>query len=580
MTFIRRRWPILLVLAAVAVSAVIQLWWLDRFRVGFPLDVDEAGYIAFSLSLQDGLHQTGLDGFWSAWEAQTGFGPLLPLVSLPVYELFGASPMSAFATQSVFLVLLVLSTYGVARRLAPPSYSALAAVVVAAMPIVVDYSRSYQFALPAGALFAASTYALLASEGLSRRGWSMGWGVLLGLTALTRVMMVAFIPFQLAAAVWLAWSRKSGSRRWWNLGFAVAAMLATAATWFANSWSSVLDYLTGFGYGSSSHSYGPGHSVLSTSFWTQELTDALRIDLYLPLAGLLAAALTVGLLIAMQRLRAASGRHELRSLLDRWARDDAAVVLFLLATIYLALTSTRNQGGGFRLPLYPLAVALSVLAISRLPRPSARRFLAGGLIAVSGFNVLMKADLIGDASRLATVDIPAIGDTSLINGRGYIQSFLYSSARVEPGPPTEPLPESARGWLPAHERIVSITRRAGRAENVGFIPVICVATFEPLLHPNDLVLAARRRYHQPYYAVDVRPPSVNGASYRAQLQGPLPCNELVTVFPSRAAFNQPPVDPRAVRLTARKLGFRPLRSLRLPDRRRLEIDWQPPKAAG
>ena len=200
----------LAVVVLVLLLTFVHLWWLNRFRDGFPLDIDESRYLQFGMSLKDALADGGVRGFWRIWEAQQDFGPLLPLTSVPVYVILGESVLNGMATQLVFFAVLALASYGIGTRLTSRTGGALVALVVATAPAVVDFTRTYQFPVTAAAMLAASTYALLASDGLSRRDWSIAWGTLLGLTALARTMMIAFIPVQVVAALWLALGRPGG----------------------------------------------------------------------------------------------------------------------------------------------------------------------------------------------------------------------------------------------------------------------------------------------------------------------------------------------------------------------------------
>src|SRR5437588_483463 len=140
----------------------------------------------------------------------------------------------------VFFILLVASSYGIGTRLSSRTGGALVAVVMACTPAVIDFSRTYQFAITDAAVLAATTYALLASEAFTHRGWSLLWGFLLGLTPLARTMAIAFMPAQLIAAVWLVNARPGIARQQapgvrrpqlLNLGVALVLAVITAATW-------------------------------------------------------------------------------------------------------------------------------------------------------------------------------------------------------------------------------------------------------------------------------------------------------------------------------------------------------------
>jgi 4-amino-4-deoxy-L-arabinose transferase-like glycosyltransferase len=282
----------------VALMVGIDVWWLEHFRSGFPLDIDESRYMVYAVALKDGLIHHGPAGFWNVWSHQRDFGPLLPLVSVPGFALLGDGEITGLAAQLFFLAVLIVSTYGIGARLTDRRMALVMALVVAGAPAVIDFSRSYQLALTGAAMMTATTYALLASEGLTRTGWSIAWGALMGLSSFARAMMLGFLPSLLLAAVWLAFTRpgERGLRRA-NLLIGCAAGALVALTWFALSAQSVTRYLTHFGYGAQSAGFGAYHSPLSLAFWTQEAVEATQIDLYLPLGLLLLVALVLGVAV-------------------------------------------------------------------------------------------------------------------------------------------------------------------------------------------------------------------------------------------------------------------------------------------
>ena len=550
----------------IVVSAIVGIWWLNRFRSGYPLDIDESRYLAFGAALKDGLASGGPHGLWNAWSAQHDFGPLLPLTSAAVYVVLGESVVNGLASQLIFFAVLVAATYGIGARLTSRSGGALAALVVAATPAVIDFTRSYQFPVTAAAMLAACTYALLASEGLSRRRWAVAWGVLLGLTALSRTMMVAFIPAQLVAAGWLVLRRPGARRpRAVNAGIALACAVAVSAVWFASSAGAVSSYLASFGFGRESTHFGTTHSRLSIGYWTRELVAAVQSDLYLPLAALLAIAFVLALAAL-----AARPRSGLRGRLAAWLTTDAAVVAFVLLAGYIALASTRNEGVGFRVPLVAALVTLAVAAIWVLPWRWARTGLVAALVAVSAFNVLMKADVVSGASKRVVAHVPGFGTTPVVLGEGYIQTYLGSALVASQPSPTQPLPAAQKGWLPAYGHAV---------EQAGGAQIVALGTSEPLVNANDFSLAARLRLHRDLaiFTPSSSPGAPTLASYRALLlRTPRP-GVLITV--SRIGLSYValtggvPLDQRLLERAALSLGFIRAGTVALPDGRTLDV-WR------
>lgn len=579
------RWPPFAVIAVILLSVIADLLWLDAFRDGFPLDIDESRYLAFGLELSDSVASGSLQSVWQTWTTQQEFAPLLPLTSVPVFLLLGDGLTHGIATQLVFFVVLVVASYGIGARLSSRPGGALVALVVATTPAVIDFARSYQFAVTAAAMLAAATYALLASEGLSRRWWSIGFGVLLGLTLLARVMMVAFVPALLVAAVWLAFRRDDMRReRLWNLALAAIAMVATAATWFAKSWDNVFTYLTGLGYGAESAGFGTSESRLSVGYWTRELVHTVQEDLYLPLAALLTIAVGIGLaaLLAGRSIREGGDdgneSWSMRERVHAWSLTDVAVVLFLLLWILLALTSSRNEGVGFRLPAIPLLVALAVGALWQVRWARARVLIVAGLVAVSVLNFSMKGTVIPALSEQRTLSVPGFGAVPVLTGDGYIQGYVFGAFRPSPSS-TEPLGEEEKGWLPAYEQAVGEIETLRQRQ--GFEPIAGLATNEPLVNSAAFSLAARLRYDSDLTVQTLGAPSGPQTSdaYEQILAAPSAPNVLLTVSAPGVNYDVltggTAVDQDLIADAAESLGFRPLDTVPLPDSRILTITWRP-----
>lgn len=570
--------PLLAVAIVIVVSGVVDLWWLHRFRAGFPLDINEGQYMGFSLALKDGLAHGGPAGLWHAWAAQRQFGPLLPLVSVPVFAVAGESPDVGFAAQLVFLAVLIISAYGLGARLTSRAGGVLVAVLVAATPTIIDFTRSYEFPVTAAAILTACTYALLASEGLRQRGPMIAWGVLLGLLPLARTMTIAFVPAQVLLAGWLVLVRPDARReRVVNAALGVLVAVLVAATWFVKAWHDQLHYLTSFGYGRQSHQFSVAGSRATVGYWTRELVASVREDLYLPLAALVVICLVLGLVAAVVRRRSAGAAEGVVVRFRAWAQADVFVVLVVVLEGYLAVTSSRNEGVGFRVPLLPGVLALAVYALWRLPWPAIRRGLVVLLLATCAFNVLMKADLTRALSGTADAHVPGFGATPIVDGTGWIQSFVLGAGEAAHGPATEPLGRAQRGWMPAYRQLADDTLRLAGGGRAG--PVVELTTDEPLLNAYDLSFAARLDRHRDLSANVLPSPADHGIAPFSALLGRLRIsigvNTLITV-------NQPGVSYFATaagtavsqglfRRAAASLGFVCRAAVALPDGRKAYV---------
>jgi hypothetical protein len=164
-------------------------------------------------------------------------GPLgfLPAVALQALG-GGASPRLARASGLLWLALLLLATYLVGCRLHSPEAGLLSAALLAAMPLVMGFSRLFWLDLPLVAMTALSVWALLRTEGFARPRAALLLGLVAGLGLLVKHGLPLFLGP--VALVYLALSlrRAEPGRRWRRLALAALAglvALAVFATWAA-----------------------------------------------------------------------------------------------------------------------------------------------------------------------------------------------------------------------------------------------------------------------------------------------------------------------------------------------------------
>jgi 4-amino-4-deoxy-L-arabinose transferase-like glycosyltransferase len=158
----RVAWQPVTLAALLVVTVPINLWWVAAHRSGLPSDIDEAGYLQRAVRDADALHAAGVMSLWSTVRLPD---PQAPLVVGGIFRWStGAGTFRMLAVQQLFYVVVVLSTYRGARRLANRNWSLLAAVMVAAVPGVVDSSRAFNFALPAAAMLTATLVVQLHSD--------------------------------------------------------------------------------------------------------------------------------------------------------------------------------------------------------------------------------------------------------------------------------------------------------------------------------------------------------------------------------------------------------------------------------
>jgi hypothetical protein len=564
---VRRWWnavpaAVLGLAVVLATSLALHLFWLIRFRHSSLTEWDEAGYIQIGVLDRAGFAHDGLVGLARSVLHQPGEAPLVPLLAVPVYLVAGTGVFQSLFVLPLFFVVLVLATWGLARKLTTPGWSLVAALVVAGMPAVIDYTRLFHFTLAASTFATLALWALLSSEGLNRRSWAVAAGVFVALTLLSRTMTLAYLPgFALAAGAQLVRRGDRMRPRLLNLALGAAAAVGVAAVWYAPNAGSVHAYLVGAGYGASSGSFGTKHPVLSVGFWSKELRLVVQ-QLYGPLALVLALCLVAGAVAAWQ-----TGAY--RRLRSPVSLAFTSLLVFVLEG-YLALTSSTNEGTAFALPWLPALVVVAVAGAARV-RPAALRPALGVLlVAVSLFGIAMKSGLVRPIARPHAVTMAVLGRVPLTDGRGIIQEEV-EGAGYPIGNPTEPLPSFHRRWLSVADSVTTVV--LARAAHARIAPDLIVAMDDGLLNNTRFRLAAALSTGRYLPVGRLAPAGAHdaAAAYEAQLRGSH-ASALVTAPPTPGAKRT--LTLGKVAEGARAAGFRPLQSFHLPDGRLLELWWK------
>ena len=562
----RGRWsfppPVVLGLwVLLGVSLAFHLLWLIRFRHSSLTEWDEAGYIQIAVLDRVGLAHDGLIGLARAVLHQPGEAPLVPFLAVPVYLVAGTGVFQSLFVLPLLSTVLVLATYGLARRLMSPAWSLLAALAVAGLPAVIDYTRLFHFAVPATTFATLALWALLGSDGMRRRGPMLAAGVFVALMVLSRTMTLAYLPgFALAAGVQLI-GRRDLPARAANLGLASLLAAAVAATWYAPNAGSVRSYLVDAGYGASSGSFGASHPVLSFAYWSKELNLVVQ-QLYGPLALVVAACLLAGIasVLVTGAYRRCSSHRCLAAL---------ALAAFVVEG-YLVLTSSSNEGTAFALPWLPALVVLAVGGAARARPGALRPALAVLLTSAAVLGIAMKSGFAPALARAHSVPVPLLDDVPILDGRGIIQKEV-AGAGYPIGDPTEPLPAMHRRWLPVARRVTEYV--VARADRMKVSPEVLVAMDDGLMSNTRFRLAAALSSGR-YLPVGTLTAAEGGdrtGAYATKLRESR-ATTLVTAPAAPGAAHT--VNQENVAAAASAVGFRPARSFTLPDGRRLEVWWR------
>ena len=252
-----RAWVVLAALTVLLVAGNLAFNRADHR----PPTYDDAWFLENSLIFHHRLAEGGLRSLASAYV--TSFGtkaPLLSLVPLPFYVIFGTGPRVALLANVLFLVIANVFLFLLVRRLYTPGTALAAALFFQTMPLAYGLSRVFMADYGLATLTIVWLYALTASDQLRSGPVNVFLGILLGLGLLMKVSFPAFVAGPLLLVLWERWRQDStGPRRLLPalLTLAVPAVLI-AATWYASNLRTILQYAWAGSYGEIGRQYGFG----------------------------------------------------------------------------------------------------------------------------------------------------------------------------------------------------------------------------------------------------------------------------------------------------------------------------------
>ena len=170
-----------------------NIWWLLTNRRGLPPNIDEAGYLQRTVQFGQDLSNHGISGIVHYWTTPDTTGPLLIAVSGTIRSATGLNAFGLLCTEQIPFAATIVGAYLLARQICGRWMALACATLVACMPGLLDAGRLYILAEPATALFILLVVAQLRAGRFDSIWRTLLWGLLVGLTALTRTMMIAVL---------------------------------------------------------------------------------------------------------------------------------------------------------------------------------------------------------------------------------------------------------------------------------------------------------------------------------------------------------------------------------------------------
>jgi hypothetical protein len=185
---------------------------------------DSAFYLLQSFKRFDSLsHGRFLEAYHSppTWS----YPILYQLLSFPFYLILDAR-IAPVMTNSIFLVILVLSVYGIGTKLHSRGAGLLASFIVASIPAVFSFFRAYLYDFPLLATIALAIFCLLKTEGFRNRRGALYFGLATGLSALIKPYFFIFLAGPFFVYFFQATRKRGASKKAVLANVAIAFLIA------------------------------------------------------------------------------------------------------------------------------------------------------------------------------------------------------------------------------------------------------------------------------------------------------------------------------------------------------------------
>lgn len=176
----------------------LSLFLIANNIIWFKLDTlppvwDQAGHLTKSYDYFKAIEHLDSNILYKLLTLTNFYPPLFYISSYPFYKILGMSQDSGCLANSVFLVLLIFSTYGIANNLYGRRTGILSAFLISTYHVVFSHSRQYLLEMSLISTVTLAIYFLIKSNDFKERRYSIAFGIAAGIGMLTRWNFLFFI---------------------------------------------------------------------------------------------------------------------------------------------------------------------------------------------------------------------------------------------------------------------------------------------------------------------------------------------------------------------------------------------------
>ncbi|NCA71134.1 MAG: hypothetical protein EOM91_13725 [Sphingobacteriia bacterium] len=373
------RWRQALILAVMIFTfMLVNLVWFHLDQA--PPMWDQSHYLMASEQLFSTLSNEGWRAFFSAYTNILGAkAPLITVLPLPLYSLFGHSYDSALYINLVLILICGLYLYRLTAEIVDEQAALISVFILNTMPLAFAMSREFLVEYGLMTLVVAWMYHLVRIQAESRALHAAALGIILGLGVLMKISFLVYIAFPtLFMIIWQSARLKRPPDHWLRNGLLVILMGAViAGPWYLVNLTKILDFVFSAGYGDMAKYYGTGEVFTRDAilaYWSSLIGSGISFYYFILLA---LCILTLTVLALLHRSLPAESRL-------RW--DAVLLVSIWILVPFMLFTFSVNKDNRYSLPYYPALAILCAWALTRLAAARPLRYLPLVVLLFPAFN--------------------------------------------------------------------------------------------------------------------------------------------------------------------------------------------------
>lgn len=454
--YLKSKWAYLSLLAIYLVNVIYNYIWIIQDKK--PPGWDDAAHLMLSLSYYQILADPGWDMIGKMVQVSSYYPPFYHFFTAFMYLLFGKSLDVALMTNSVFLGILLLSVFGIGKKIFNEEAGLVAAVLVTLYPSIFALERVYMLELPLVAMVSLSVYFLILTDHFKSLKFSIAFGITIALAVLTKWTAAFFIigpllciihdtfsPRTIEQRIALGlksqkiektchycgkalknnyiqhtdknfcskdckkkWKLQSKNRknaphfsRAVNLGIAIFVSFIVASIWYIPHLSDVYNnIIIGQTFAGAAEGDPSVLTIPSIRYYILTLLD-------FQISPILAVLFFVGVLYLLKK-------------------KENQLLLFLWIFIpYLAFTLFRNKDYRYTLPIVGAIALISALPLVKINSKKLKAAVFSIILIIGGLQLYLMAAGMDSLSKATSVDVKDYGTFKLFPSMGYSARPLW-----------------------------------------------------------------------------------------------------------------------------------------------------------